>query len=980
MKNWLLVLLVLFFYTSSNIIYGQEKSNVSIPKYYSDIIDYVAQSKVKEIKCHNLKEESKNDRNSHVSYAEYISIDNNIWNNRDQGMPNSIGLTLYFKGNRIPLVMKRRHIKNASYQLSTSKSRKRESVQSFYYHGVVEGDYESWATMAFIGGEYKMLIASKEGNIEIDKIEGNRYAVYESIDLAKKPEYKCLTDEAASLKPRNNQDDRSVGSDCVELYIECDHQSYIDNGSSVANTEAWALALMNDVATIYNTINIPLVVNNVFVWNSSDPYSASTSIQAVRDSFVTQIQNTYDGAVAQLFSTRPMGGGLAYGVGGLCGSYPDFPGPYTVATSLATSYDPYPNFSFTVNVVAHELGHVFGARHTHACVWGANFDTQIDDCGNVYAIGNGDQPEGQGCFDENNPILPTNGGTIMSFCNLAGGGIDLANGFGTEVGDFIYDEYINATCATGTQCASLPPSNDDCVNALELPANGKCSLVTYDNIMASSSGVSDPSCGTAGSGLDVWFQFTASFTDYNLNFNPVAGQVEDVIISLYSGTCGSLVEETCEEGTNEQLTVKLTGLTIGDTYYIRIIETGSDEFGDFELCLVNDQLPCHPAHNQLIDLYNNTNGAAWTNNSGWIDGATSNCEPCTWHGITCDNQNNVIGIDLYNNNLVGTVPTSLGELTKLRILKLMNNDLSGVFPDIWTNLTALEFIDLSNNNFTGSMPTSLGSLIKLNTLYIENNNMDGPLLPEIADLPLINVYWTKNNDFSGCYPDSYLELCDIASTKFTNNPSLPSSGNDFDGFCSQGLGGDMDDDGFCFGSNPGEDCVDDDNTIYPNAPELCDGKDNDCDQSYDEGLVETNSWAIVSGGDWNLASNWSLGIVPQSCHDVIFPLSGTSRIIEVGLSQDAFARSVTIFGNNTLINNGDLSVSGSDDHGMILNTNGSFTNGGTTDINNISQEGIRTDGNIDNSGSIIIENLGTDFEVYILPNSYFVNNGVLRLK
>jgi hypothetical protein len=59
--------------------------------------------------------------------------------------------------------------------------------------------------------------------------------------------------------------------------------------------------------------------------------------------------------------------------------------------------------------------------------------------------------------------------------------------------------------------------------------------------------------------------------------------------------------------------------------------------------------------------------------------------------------------------------------------------------------------------------------------------------------------------------------------------------------------GDLDMDGDGFTPNQG-DCNDNDNTIYPGATELCDGRDNDCDGEVDEGL-ERVAWYIDLDGD-----------------------------------------------------------------------------------------------------------------------------------
>jgi hypothetical protein len=73
----------------------------------------------------------------------------------------------------------------------------------------------------------------------------------------------------------------------------------------------------------------------------------------------------------------------------------------------------------------------------------------------------------------------------------------------------------------------------------------------------------------------------------------------------------------------------------------------------------------------LVDLYNSANGPQWLRKTNWLIGRVS-----TWQGVLVSN-NRVVRVQLQSNNLSGTIPESIGNLTALNWLHLYLNNLSG---------------------------------------------------------------------------------------------------------------------------------------------------------------------------------------------------------------------------------------------------------------------------------------------------------------
>ncbi|MEQ8811194.1 MAG: FG-GAP-like repeat-containing protein, partial [Imperialibacter sp.] len=173
----------------------------------------------------------------------------------------------------------------------------------------------------------------------------------------------------------------------------------------------------------------------------------------------------------------------------------------------------------------------------------------------------------------------------------------------------------------------------------------------------------------------------------------------------------------------------------------------------------------------LVDLYNATNGASWGNNINWVSGAVP-----TWNGITVVG-NRVTQVDLNTNNLVGTIPTSIGDLTALTNLNLGGNFINGSLPTEIGNLTALVDLQLWNNQLSGQLPTSIGNLTNLTYLDLAPNQFSGAIPTEIGNLVNLTTLRINNNQFSGGVPASLVNLTSLTAlylqgNSLTNLPDL----------------------------------------------------------------------------------------------------------------------------------------------------------------------------------------------------------------
>ena len=257
---------------------------------------------------------------------------------------------------------------------------------------------------------------------------------------------------------------------------------------------------------------------------------------------------------------------------------------------------------------------------------------------------------------------------------------------------------------------------------------------------------------------------------YQVAFDTDASTITPDVGNL-SGCCGSYTITNIPVDNNVNITLEgSNGCTI-----IRGVQGRTS--GE---CFTGCPTPPHPDFNALLDFYNATNGDSWTNNSGWAGGvAGTSCDPCQdgWLGISCSG-GRVSNINLVNNGLSGSLPSTLGNISQLSELNLDDNSIGGSLPSSLTSLSNLTDFQIDDNFITGVIPSDIGNLTNLVFFDVGFNNMSGSIPSSVGNLTSLTDFDVEGNDFSGDLPSSFwnmtsMQSCALRSNRFTG--TIPES-------------------------------------------------------------------------------------------------------------------------------------------------------------------------------------------------------------
>jgi hypothetical protein len=268
---------------------------------------------------------------------------------------------------------------------------------------------------------------------------------------------------------------------------------------------------------------------------------------------------------------------------------------YTGNTSLATLDEDNAPDGFGADMDAPNLWYSFtgsgNAQTVTLDLCGSSYDTSVliytGTSGNLTLVGGNDDDTTCTSNTVNSKATFNSDGTTTYYIAVEGWNSGNTGAF-----------TMNVTCTDVN-----PPAvdNQDCDTALTVQVDN--ADVPSDNSYATIS-ATQPTCDLFGSIQDVWFAFQAP-TSGSTIVTLSNGTMTSLNYAVYSGTCGALtLVGTCTSNSTTTNTQTLTGLTAGNTYYIKVLSNGSEQ-GTFTLRLADPSLGNNAFNSANFSYYPN---------------------------------------------------------------------------------------------------------------------------------------------------------------------------------------------------------------------------------------------------------------------------------------------------------------------------------------------------------------------------------------
>ncbi|KAL0452648.1 UNVERIFIED_CONTAM: putative LRR receptor-like serine/threonine-protein kinase IRK [Sesamum latifolium] len=126
-------------------------------------------------------------------------------------------------------------------------------------------------------------------------------------------------------------------------------------------------------------------------------------------------------------------------------------------------------------------------------------------------------------------------------------------------------------------------------------------------------------------------------------------------------------------------------------------------------------------------------------------------------------------LDVSQNKLSGEIPSTVGDLGSLQLLNMSRNSFVGTIPARIGQLKSLSILDLSENQLNGSIPSEIGLLKSLNELSLEKNSLWGNIPTSIGNCAGLISLSLAHNEITGSIPASLAKLTYLTIVDFSFN-------------------------------------------------------------------------------------------------------------------------------------------------------------------------------------------------------------------